>query len=298
MTRKHQLFAFIVTLIWGTNFVFIKYGLEELPPFLFATIRFILVAIPLVFILPKPKASWTLIGTYGALIGFGQFGVLFYAMQNDISPGLASLVIQMQVFITIIFAIFFFKESVSRIQWLALIISFAGIALIASKTGGQNTLFGLALVLIAAMSWSLANMVVKKAGEIDIIAFLAYSSLFAVPILASISLYLEGWDVIKASLQSASMTSVYVVLWQTIGNTLIGYGLWNFLLSRYSAATVSPWALLVPISGMAASYLMLDEPMPVWKLVAAALVICGLVINIYSSRMAIQRTIHKAINSD
>ncbi len=283
MTRTHQLFALIVTLIWGTNFVFIRYGLDELPPFLFATLRFILAALPLVFILKKPNVSWSLIAAYGVLLGFGQFGLLFYAMQNDISPGLASLVIQIQVFFSIIFAIFLFKESVLRVQWLALIISFAGIALIASKAGGQNTLFGLGLVLLAAMSWALANMTVKKAGKIDIIAFIAYSSLFAVPVLATMSLYFEGWSTIKTSLQSASITSAYVVLWQTIGNTLIGYGLWNFLLSRYSAATVTPWALLVPVSGMAASYLILDEPMPAWKLIAAVLVIGGLMINIYAS---------------
>lgn len=289
MTRKHQLFAFIVTLIWGTNFVFIKYGLDELPPFLFATIRFILVAIPLVFFFAKPKASWLLIASYGTLIGFGQFGILFYAMQSDLSPGLASLVIQTQVFFTIGFAIFFFKEHVKQTQWIALIISFSGIALIASNVGGQTTLLGLTLALIAAMSWALGNITVKKAGKVDIIAFLVYSSLFAVPVLAAMSFYFEGWDVIKISLQSASMTSVYVVLWQTIGNTLIGYGLWNFLLSRYSAATVTPWALLVPISGMAASYFMLDEPMPAWKLIAAVLVIAGLVINIYSSRRSSKR---------
>jgi len=283
MTKTHQLLAFIVTLIWGTNFVVIKYGLEELPSFLFTSIRFLLVAFPLVFFLKKPKASWLSIAAYGLFVGFGQFGLVFYALQNDISPGLTSLVLQIQVFFTIIFATFLFKESVAFSQWIALLISFTGIILIASNTGGDTTFFGLVLVVIAAMSWALGNLVVKKAGQIDIIAFLAYSSLFAAPALAFMSFTLEGWDLIRSSLQSATMTSVYVILWQTIGNTLIGYGLWNFLLSRYSAATVTPWALLVPVSGMAASYIMLDEPMPAWKLIAAVLVIGGLVINIYAS---------------
>ena len=289
MTKKHQLLALIVTIIWGTNFVFIKYGLNELPPFLFATIRFFLVAFPLIFFFPKPKASWGLIAAYGLFIGFGQFGILFYAMQNDISPGIASLVLQTQVFFSVIFAIFFFKELITPIQWLALIISFSGIALIASKTGGQTTFFGLALALLAAMSWAMGNMVVKKADKVDIIAFLAYSSLFAVPVLAVMSLYFEGWDLIRTSIQSASMTSFYVVLWQTIGNTLIGYGLWNFLLSRYSAAIVTPWALLIPISGMTASSLLLDELMPMWKLLAAALVLAGLVINIISTKKRLNK---------
>ncbi len=284
MTKNHQLLAFLVAFIWGTNFVFIKYGLEELPPFLFATLRFFFVAIPLIFFIPKPKVSWALIAAYGVFIGFGQFGLMFYTMQNDISPGLASLVVQMQVFFSILLAIVFFRESVARIQWLALLISFAGIGIIASHVDGQTTLFGLALILTAAMSWSFGNMTVKKAGKVNIIAFLAYSSLFAVPTLALMSLYLEGWSLIVDSIQSASLSSVYVVLWQTIGNTLIGYGLWNFLLSRYSAAVVTPWALLVPVSGMAASSLLLAEPMPSWKLIAAVLVLSGLAVNIYASR--------------
>ena len=278
MTKKHQLLAFIVAFIWGTNFVFIKYGLEELPPFLFATLRFALVAFPLILFFPKPKVSWGLIAAYGLFIGFGQFGLMFFAMQNDISPGLASLVVQMQVFFSIILAMLFFKESVSLIQWLALMISFAGVAVIASHVDGQTTLFGLALILTAATSWAFGNMVIKKVGSINIIAFLAYSSLFAVPVLAAMSLYLEGWTLIASSLQLATINSVYVVLWQTIGNTLIGYGLWNFLLSKYSAAIVTPWALLVPVSGMLTSSLLLSEPMPLWKLLAAILVLTGLVL--------------------
>ncbi len=287
MTKKHQLLAFIVALIWGTNFVVIRYGLDELPPFLFAAIRFFLVVFPLIFFVTKPKANWLLIAAYGVLIGFGQFGLVYLAMQNDITPGLASLVLQMQVFFSIVLALLFFKESVSLIQWIALVISFSGIGLIASNVDGHTTTRGLILILIAATSWALGNMVVKKAGKVDIIAFLVYSSLFSVPMLAAMSFYFEGWTLIKTSLQSASMTSVWVVLWQTIGNTLVGYGIWNFLLNQYNAAIVTPWSLLVPVFGMLASFLLLGESMQAWKLVAASLILLGLAMNIYTSKIKI-----------
>ena len=287
MTKKHQLLAFIVALIWGTNFVVIRYGLDELPPFLFAAIRFFLVVFPLIFFVTKPKANWLLIAAYGVLIGFGQFGLVYLAMQNDITPGLASLVLQMQVFFSIVLALLFFKESVSLIQWIALVVSFSGIALIASNVDGHTTTRGLILILIAATSWALGNMVVKKAGKVDIIAFLVYSSLFSVPMLAAMSFYFEGWTLIKTSLQSASMTSVWVVLWQTIGNTLVGYGIWNFLLNQYNAAIVTPWSLLVPVFGMLASFLLLGESMQAWKLVAASLILLGLAMNIYTSKIKI-----------
>ena len=92
----------LVAFIWGTNFVFIRYGLDELGPFSFAALRFMLVAFPLIFIFPKPKTSWLNLASYGLFIGFGQFGLLYWAMQNNISPGLASLIIQMQVFFCLI----------------------------------------------------------------------------------------------------------------------------------------------------------------------------------------------------
>lgn len=281
MTKTHQLLAFVVALIWGTNFIVIKYGLEELPPFLFVTLRFSFVVFPLILFLPKPKTSWLLMCAYGVFIGLGQFGLLFYAMERDISPGLASLVIQMQVFFSIILAILFFKEQVKIAQWIALVIALAGIVLIATHIEGQTTILGLLLVLLAGMNWAMSNMIVKKAGTVDIIAFLVYASLFAVPVLALMSFYFEGWQLIKTSLETATLTSVYVVLWQTIGNTLIGYGIWNYLLSRYSAATVTPWSLLVPVSGMIGSYIILDEAMPAWKILAVFLVLIGLGINIY-----------------
>ena len=97
MPITHQLLALFVTLIWGTNFVFIDVGLEQVPPFIFASLRFALMALPLVFFLPRPKVPWRYLVAYGILIGFGQFGLLFWVMQSHMSPGLASLVIQIQV---------------------------------------------------------------------------------------------------------------------------------------------------------------------------------------------------------
>jgi O-acetylserine/cysteine efflux transporter len=284
MRIHHQLLALLVAFIWGTNFVFIEIGLRELPPFLFACLRFMLVAVPLVFILPRPQVPWWQLISYGVLIGFGQFGLLFWTMQDNITPGLASLVIQIQVFFTILLATFLFGESIRRSQWLALVISFSGLLLISLYTDGQTTLTGLGIVLIAAMSWAGGNLIVKRAGRINIIAFIAWSALFAIPPLALMSLSLEGWPAIQQGLTQAGAISWSVVLWQTIGNTLIGYGLWNMLLNEYSAALVTPWALLVPVFGMLASALALDEPMPWWKWLAALLIMAGLIINLYAGR--------------
>jgi O-acetylserine/cysteine efflux transporter len=284
MPFTHQLLAVFIALIWGTNFVFIELGLNDLPPFLFATLRFIFAALPLIFILPRPNVPWRYLIAYGFFIGFGQFGLLFWVMGSHMSPGLASLVIQVQAVFTIVLALVLFKETIRLPQVLALIISFAGIVLIAMQGNSDATPIGLAVILIAALSWSAGNLVAKKSGKVNIIAFLAWSSIFAIPPLALMSYYYEGPSLIIQSLGSAHWQAWAIVLWQTIGNTLIGYGAWNLLLQRYAAALVVPWALLVPVFGMAASNIYLGESMPWWKWVAAALIIAGLVLNLRATQ--------------
>ena len=284
MPITHQLLAILVALIWGTNFVFIELGLNDLPPFLFASLRFTFAALPLVFILPRPKVPWRYLIAYGVLIGFGQFGLLFWVMGSHMSPGLASLVIQMQAVFTIFLALMLFKETIRWPQIIALVISFTGIALIALKGNSDATTIGLAVILVAALSWAAGNLVVKRCGKVSIIAFLAWSSMFSVPPLELMSYYYEGPELVSASLASAPWQAWAIVLWQTLGNTLIGYGLWNLLLQRHAAALVAPWALLVPVFGMAASSVFLGESMPWWKWVAAILIIAGLVINLRSTQ--------------
>ena len=288
MPITHQLLAVFVALIWGTNFVFIELGLNDLPPFLFASLRFAFAALPLVFFLPRPKVPWRYLIAYGVFIGFGQFGLLFWVMGSHISPGLASLVIQVQAVFTILLALMLFKETIRWPQIAALVVSFVGILLIAVQGNTDATPIGLAVILIAALSWAAGNLVVKRSGKVHIIAFLAWSSLFALPPLALMSYYLEGPTLINQSLASATWHAWAIVLWQTIGNTLIGYGLWNLLLQRHAAALVAPWALLVPVFGMAASGVFLYEAMPWWKWVAAILIIAGLVINLRSTKTPLQ----------
>src|SRR3954466_1865836 len=202
--------ALAVVAIWGTNFVVIKVGLRELPPFLFATLRFLFCAIPFVAFLKRPAVRWRWLAAYGVLLGPGQFGLLFYAMRADIAPGLASLVIQTQVFFTIALSVALFGERLSRMTLVASAISVAGLAMIALRADATVTHAGVAMVLTAALCWAGANVVVKRAARetpkrIDMLAFIAWSSLFAAPPLIVLSLLVDGAAVDMAALRGASL---------------------------------------------------------------------------------------------
>lgn len=282
---RHLALALVVVAVWGTNFVVIKAALAHLPPLLFATLRFALAFFPAVLLLPRPAVSWRNLAAYGVLIGVGQFGVLYLAMKGHISPGLASLVIQTQVFFTIVLAMRVARERVQPYQWLALALGAGGIAVIGAHTGGDASWPGLLMVLGAAFCWACANMVSKRAGGVNMLAYVVWSSAAAVPPLALMSLVFEGWPAVRAGLAQADAATWAAVLWQSVGNTLFGYAAWGWLLARHPAASITPMALLVPVFGMGAASWWLAEPLPGWKLGAAALVMCGLALNMLWPRL-------------
>ena len=285
MPLSHLLLALAVVAVWGTNFVVIKWGLAELPPLLFTTLRFALSAFPLLLFIKRPAVPWHKLAGFGALHGLGLFGLMLYAMRADISPGLASLVIQTQVFFTIVLAMLLDGERPRLLQALALGLAVAGMALIAGHIDQHSiTVLGLLLVLTAALCWAGANMVARSVGRVDMLGFMVWISVFAAPALAVLSLLIEGPTRIATSLSQASAGAWAAVAWQALGNTLFGYGAWNWLLARHPAATVAPAALLVPVFGMAASSLLLGESLPGWKLGATALVLGGLALNTLASR--------------
>jgi O-acetylserine/cysteine efflux transporter len=293
MSPLELLLALSVVFIWGTNFVVIKIGLGEFPPLLFATLRFVFAALPWVLFIRRPNVGGRYLAAFGLLLGVGQFGSLFIAMRGDITPGLASLVIQVQIFYTIGLSLWLFREAIPLRSVLGLALAAWGLAIIGLHMDAFTTPKGLALVLLAALGWAGANVTVKYAhkahGQFNVLGFMVWSSLFAVPPLLALALVFEGPAPIRGALELAGWGAWAAVLWQSLGNTLYGYGAWNWLLTRHSAAVFTPTSLLVPVFGMAASSLWLDEPLYGWKLAAAGLIMAGLAVNMFGGAIRMPR---------
>lgn len=282
---SHVLLALAVVAVWGTNFVVIRVGLDHLPPLLFCTLRFTFALIPAAFFIKRPAAPWSHLAAYGLLIGAGQFGLLFIAMNGHIAPGLASLVMQMQVFFTIGMSVWLARERLRIFQILALLLAAAGLVVIALHTDAQTTPLGLGLTLLASLSWAFGNMVMKASGKVDALAYVVWASLFSIPPLLAMTFIFEGWPAIEQGLRAAGPLTWAAVLWQSVGNTMFGFAAWGWLLARHPAAVVTPAALLVPVFGMGASALLLQEPLPGWKLFAALLVLAGLAVIVLYPRL-------------
>jgi O-acetylserine/cysteine efflux transporter len=280
LSWRDALLALAIVFVWGTNFVVIRLGLDALPPLFFATLRFLFVVLPAVFFLPKPNVSWSNLAFYGVCIGLFQFGLLFIAMNGHIPPGLASLVVQMQVFFTIALAMWRTGERLKVHQLAAFALAIAGMAVIAAHNGHGVTLLGLGLVLAAALGWALGNQAGREAGQVNMLAYVVWAALFSVPPLLILSLLMEGHAAIVTGVTRAGWITWAAVLWQSVGNTMFGYACWGWLLSRYPAATVAPMSLLVPVFGFGASAVILHEPLPLWKIGATLLIMAGLAVNL------------------
>ena len=284
LTPRALLLALAVVAVWGTNFAVIGDTLKTLPPLLFATLRFAAVVFPLIHFVRRPAVPWRILALYGLAIGVGQFGLLFLAIKGHIAAGLASLIVQTQVVFTIAMAMMGSGERLRPLQWPALALALAGLGVVLAHTGGEVSITGVCLVLCAAFGWSLGNMAQRAAGRVDMLGFITWASLFSVPPLALLSLLVEGAPAITAGLAAMTPATWAAVAWQAVGNTLFGYGAWGWLLARYPAASVAPTALLGAVFGMASTALWLGEALPGWKLIAAALIIGGLALNLLAQR--------------
>ena len=285
LSWRDALLALAIVFVWGTNFVVIRVALNALPPLFLAGLRFVFVLLPACFFLPRPKVAWANLVIYGVCIGMLQFGALFIAMNGHISPGLASLVVQMQVFFTIGLAMLRTGERLKSHQFAAFALALAGMGLIAAHNGHDTSFFGLALVLVAALGWAMGNQASREASDqekhqVNMLAYVVWAALFAIPPLLGLSLWLEGPAAIAAGIARATPVTWASVLWQSVGNTMFGYSCWAWLLARYPASTIAPLSLLVPVFGFGASALLLGEPLPAWKLEATVLIMAGLAVNI------------------
>ena len=285
LTPKHLFFVLITVFVWGTNFIAIYLGLKELPPFLFCTIRFALSALPFVFFLPRPKAP--ILYTIGfGLFNFAlQFGLLFSGIKLGLSPGLASLVMQVQVFFSIGLALLFFNEKPDWFKIVGSLVSFAGIAIVAAHVGGDVTLIGLILTLLASLAWASGNMFTKKINAGSPLSLVVWGNLIALPFMATASYFIDGTTAITHSLENISWTAIAAIAYVVYISTHLGYGIWGSLIKMYPTSTVVPFTLLIPVVGFLSSALFLNEQLTDWKLWASFFIMGGLIFNLFENKI-------------
>ncbi len=279
----------LIAAIWGFNFVVIKVGVASVPPLALATLRFLFSAFPAVLFVKRPKAPLGKVAAFGLFLGVGEFGFLFTAIKLGAPAGLSSILLQAQAFLTALLAAIFLKERLRAHNFAGMAVAALGLALFAlgAGTGAGGLNLGLvAMIVMAALGWAAANVMARKMPGIDSLGLMAWSSLFSPFPLAALSLAFEGPSRIGAAFADMSLLTVGALAYLVILSTLLGYGLWNFLIMRHGAGKIAPFSLLVPIFGLLSASIVLGERFRGLDAAAAVFILVGLLIHVFGGRLS------------
>lgn len=283
MTNRDRLLGLAVVVLWGLNFLAIRVGLDHFPPFFFAGLRFAVIAVPVLLFVPRPKVPWRWLLMYGAGFGVLQFGFLFSAMRAGMPTGLSSLVLQSSAPFTVLLGAVFLRERLRGVQLFGIAVAMAGMAVIGWDRMQHAALLPVLLTLAGGFGWAIGNIgsrlaVADSEGVNPLHLTLWMTVVAPVPMFALSALTegpTTGWHDLAASFTLDGLPAFAALAYIVVLGTIVGSGLWTYLMSRYPAGTVAPMSLLVPVVGIAASWIFLhEEPSPV-SLIGAAIVIAG-----------------------
>ena len=290
MKIKDLVLALLVVVVWGANFTVIKLALDGVPPMLLVTLRYSLVVFPAIFFIKKPNISLIGLISYGFTVGVAQFGCLFYAMHIGMPAGLASIILQLQAFISPILAFLFLKEKISSKQILGFIIAILGLSIIGFASIQNKVasipLRAILLTVCAPIFWSISNIIARSASDtarekgqkLDMLSLVVWGGLIPPIPTLGIALLMDSPQTLISAFTNLSMVSIFGVFYLAFGATLFGYGFWNILISKYPLSKISPLSLLVPITGLITARIVLLEELSLLQWVGVFIIILGLII--------------------
>ena len=284
MPLKHALLATLVAVIWGVNFVVIDAGLAGVPPLLFLAIRFTVVLVPAVLLVRRPAAPFRDVAVVGAFMSLGQFALLYVALDLGMPAGLAALLLQTQVLLTVLIATVRLHEPPTRRQLAGLLVGAAGLGVVCFGRSSATPLVGLLLTLGAALSWASGNVAARRVGSTSGLSLTVWSATVVPLPLLVLSLVVDGPSTVGHALAHLPVSAIASTAYTAYLSSLVGYGIWNTLLARYPAATVTPFALLVPPVGILAAWLVQGEVPGTTEAVGGAVLLAGVLVTAVSRR--------------
>jgi O-acetylserine/cysteine efflux transporter len=278
VNRRDSSLAVLVMVIWGVNFLAIEWGLRDVPPLLFATLRFIAVLLPAVFLVARPRVSWWTLAGIGVFMSAGQFGFVYAAMEAGLPPGIAALVLQAQVVFTIVIAAGVLRELPTPVQALGIVVAAVGLAIVGVGRGGAVTVPALLLCLAGAFSWAIGNVIARAAKAPGGLGITVWSALFVPGPLLAVSLLVEGPTRIGDALGGLGWEALASTAFTAGVSSLLGYGIFNSLLARNPAHLVVPWVLVVPPVAMVAAWIAFGDRPNAAELAGGAVMLLGVLV--------------------
>ena len=278
MNAKHVVMAFFIVVLWGLNFVALKIAVLSLPPIFLAGLRFLLISIPWIFFVEKPKVSKRQFITLPITLGVLQYSLLYYGMSTGLSAGLSAVILQTQSFFTVIMSTILIKEKPRLNEILGLLIGALGVIILLINNNGDFKIESVLIILAAAISWGIANIQLKNLGNVNMVSFLVWISPFAGIVLFIISFILEYDLVLNIDFSNIEIKVFLSIFYTAYLSTVIGFTMWQYLLNKYKSVQITPYGLLVPVTGSIFGYIILSEVLEIYQIIAGIVIIIGLMV--------------------
>ncbi|MFI6167684.1 EamA family transporter [Nocardia sp. NPDC051052] len=298
MTARDRLLGLTVVLLWGLNFLALRAGLDHFPPFFFAALRFAVIAVPVLLFVPRPKVRLRWLLLYGTGFGILQFAFLFTAMRAGMPTGLASLVLQSSAPFTVLLGTLFLRERIRPVQVAGIAVAMAGMAVIGWDRLEHATLLPVLLTLAAGLGWAFGNIGARQA-TLESPGLNTMHLTLWIAVIPPLPMFLlsvategpvTGLHAVVDSFSAAGWPALAAIAYTALLATVVGSGMWTYLMSRYPAGVVAPFSLLVPIIGIAAAWAFLDETPTPLSLIGGVIVIAGAFAATAGKRSKVDRT--------
>ncbi len=282
----------ILSLIWGSTWIFIKLGLRDLPPITFAGIRFLIAAAILWAVvvlrrsaLPRKTSDWLMIAWTGFVAFALNYGLIFWGGRR-ITSGLAAVLQAMIPAFGLIIAHYYLPaERITMRKMAGVALGVIGVAVIfydQTAAEGRSALWGSIALVMSAVCVAYSNVLVKaRCQHIDYALLAAGQMAFAVVPLLAVGAVWEGNPFALRWTQQALISVGYLAL---VGSA-IAFLLYYWLVKKIDVTKTMLIALVTPVVALLIGKLTLDERVT-WRIVAgSAAILAGISLIVVQRKM-------------
>jgi|GEM_PF-2642493 len=268
--------ALISVVLWGGNFVAVKFALFFVHPIFLTAIRFGIAALLLPFTGWAGSIPFRVLALYSIASCMGQYLLSTLSISLGLSAGVAALVMQSQVFISIVFGYWLCRESPRMTTIIGSVLGFVGLTFVLLTGQSNVTAAGFLVCLLAALSWSAAGLLIRHYRIQNILQLQSSAATLAFPVALICSILLEPrrYDASRIFAEPALFTST--ILYTTLLSFAAAQTLWGRAIEGFGLSSVSPLSMLIPLIGLSLAHLTLGERYGLPLLISISLVVVGL----------------------
>jgi O-acetylserine/cysteine efflux transporter len=272
MNIRHILLALIVPITWGVGFTLAKIGMEQFPPLMIMSMRFSIAGLIIIWFTKPPWGYMRYIFIVAFVGSTLQYGLTYNGLRG-LDASTAAILVQLEAPILALLAAIILKEKVGWGKAIGMSLAFVGVFIISGEPRLEGSLDSVALIIIGALVWAAAQIMVSKLKALSGLTILAWVSVMAAPQMLLASFIFEQGQI--QAIVNATLIDWSIVLYLAIVMTALGYTVWYHLLRVCDVSKISPFLMFLPVSSIAAGILLLDEVITMPMALGGALVLVG-----------------------